>query len=112
MAETGGWQRVAALSDIKDGEAFAVELGGEPIALYRINGQVFAIGDVCTHEFALLSQGFVEDCAIECPLHQAKFDIRTGRCLAAPATEDVPAYAVRIESEDVFVRASDGLVMR
>ena len=104
MAETGGWQRVAALSDIKDGEAFAVELGGEPIALYRIDGQVYAIGDVCTHEFALLSQGFVEDCAIECPLHQAKFDIRTGRCLAAPATEDVRRYEIKIEGNDVYVR--------
>ena len=112
MAETRGWQRVAALSDIKDGEAFAVELGGEPIALYRIDGQIHAIGDVCTHEFALLSQGFVEDCAIECPLHQAKFDIRTGRCLAPPADEDVPVYAVKVEGEDVFVSASNGSVMR
>jgi NAD(P)H-dependent nitrite reductase small subunit len=105
MAETSGWQRVAALSDLREGEAFPAKLGDAAIALYRLVGAVYAIGDVCTHEFALLSQGFVEDGAIECPLHQAKFDIRTGRCLAAPATEDVKSYTVKIEGNDVFVRA-------
>lgn len=97
------WQRVAAIGDIREGEAFAAKLGAEAVALYRIGGEIFAIGDVCTHEFALLSQGFIEDGAIECPLHQAKFDIRTGRCLAPPATRDVAAYRVRIEGDDVLV---------
>jgi len=100
------WQRVAALGEIKEGEALPAKLGGEAIALYRLGAEVFAIGDVCTHEFALLSQGFVEDGAIECPLHQARFDIRTGRCLAAPATQDVKSYAVKIEGNDVYVRPS------
>ncbi len=104
MAETGGWQRVAALSDLREGEAFVAKLGDAAIALYRLNDGVYAIGDVCTHEFALLSQGFVEDGAIECPLHQAKFDIKSGRCLAAPATEDVKSYTVKVEGNDVFVR--------
>lgn len=99
------WQRVAALADLQEGEAFPAKFEGESIALYRLGGEIYAIGDVCTHEFALLSQGFVEDGAIECPLHQAKFDIRTGRCLAAPATEDVKCYAVKVEGGDVFVRS-------
>jgi 3-phenylpropionate/trans-cinnamate dioxygenase ferredoxin subunit len=103
MADLNGWQRVANLADIKDGEALPAKFGADAIALYRLDGEVFAIGDVCTHEYALLSQGFVEDGAIECPLHQARFDIRTGRCLAAPATEDVKAYAVRIENGEVYV---------
>lgn len=104
MADTG-WQRVAALSDIRDGEAFPAMLGDAAIALYCIEGQVHAIDDVCTHEFALLSQGFVEGCAIECPLHQAMFDIRTGRCLSPPATVDLKTYAVKIEGDDVYVGA-------
>ena len=103
MAEAGSWQRVAALTDLSETEAFAAKLGDTPIALYRINGQVHAIDDVCTHEFALLSQGFVEDGAIECPLHQARFDIATGRCLAPPATEDLCSYPVRIDGNDVYV---------
>ena len=104
MAETG-WQRVAALDDLKEGEAFPAKLGGAAIARYWIEGQVHAIDDVCTHEFALLSQGFVEGCAIECPLHQAMFDIRTGRCLSPPATVDLKTYAVKIEGDDVYVGA-------
>ena len=105
MPDSGLWRRVAALSELSDDAALPVRLGDVPIALYRLNGQVHAIDDVCTHEFALLSQGFVEHGAIECPLHQARFDIATGRCLAPPATVDLRRYAVRIEGNDVYVCA-------
>jgi NAD(P)H-dependent nitrite reductase small subunit len=105
MPDSGPWHRVAALSQLSDDGALPVRLGDVPIALYRLNGEVHAIDDVCTHEFALLSQGFVEDGAIECPLHQARFDIATGRCLAPPATVDLRSYAVRIEGDDIYVRA-------
>ena len=101
------WQRVAALADITETDAFPVKLGERLIALYRLDGQVYAIDDVCTHEFAQLSQGFIEGGAIECPLHQARFDIKTGRCLAAPATDDLRSYAVKIEGGDVFVNIAD-----
>src|SRR3954466_8181133 len=97
------WLRVAALSQLPDDAPLPVRLGDVPIALYRLNGQVYAIDDVCTHEFALLSQGFVEGREIECPLHQARFDITTGKCLAAPATVDINRYAVRIEAGEIFV---------
>jgi NAD(P)H-dependent nitrite reductase small subunit len=103
MSKLDGWCRVAALSRLRDDEPCVVKLGGRPVALYRVDGQVYAIDDVCTHEFALLSQGFIEGRTIECPLHQAKFDITTGRCLAAPATVDLNRYAVRIEGDDVYV---------
>jgi len=103
MSPQEGWQRVAAVSELSDEEAFPAKLGEVPIALYRLDKQVFAIDDVCTHEFALLSQGFIEGCAIECPLHQAKFDIKTGKCLAAPATVDLNRYAVRIETGEIYV---------
>jgi NAD(P)H-dependent nitrite reductase small subunit len=101
------WQRAAALNDLSDGEAFAVRLGDRLIALYRLGSEVYAIDDVCTHEFAQLSQGFVEDGAIECPLHQARFDIRTGRCLAPPATEDLRSYPVKVAGNDVYVKVPD-----
>ena len=97
------WQRVAALSELRDDEPLAVMLGDTPIALYRLEGQVYAIDDVCTHEFAMLSQGFIEGGAIECPLHQATFDIATGKCLSGPAAVDLHSYAVRIEGDDVYV---------
>ena len=106
MQEQGGWQRVAALVDLADGAALPAKLGNRRIALYRLDGKVYAIDDVCTHVLALLSQGFIENGAVECPLHGARFDIATGRCLTPPATVDLRIYAVRIEGGEVFVRES------
>ena len=103
MTGLAGWHRVAALTQLREGEAFPAKLGEAPIAVYRLADAVYVIGDVCTHEYALLSQGFVEDCTIECPLHQAKFDIATGKCLAPPATIDLRCYRVRIEGDGVYV---------
>ncbi len=97
------WHRIAAVSQLRDDEPYPAMLGERPIALYRLDGEVYAIDDVCTHEFARLSQGFIEDRAIECPLHQAKFDIATGKCLAAPATVDLNRYAVRIDGDEIYV---------
>ena len=104
MAESGTWHRVATLDAVKEGEAFPVKLGDDTaIALYRLDGQIHAIDDVCTHAFALLSLGFVEGGVVECPLHQARFDIATGRCLEPPAKRDLRTYAVRIDGNDVYV---------
>jgi len=101
------WHRVASAADVREGEAFAAELEGTPIALYRIDGQVHAIDDTCTHEFAMLSEGFIESGTIECPLHAAQFDIATGKCLCGPAMEDLRAYQVRVDGDDIFVLAPD-----
>ena len=99
------WVRVADDSDIVEGEPFASEWEGEAIALYRFEGQVHAIGDICTHEQVRLSDGWLDGSTIECPLHQSCFEIRTGKVIeGGPATEDVPAYAVRVEDGGVFVR--------
>jgi 3-phenylpropionate/trans-cinnamate dioxygenase ferredoxin subunit len=103
MSSEEGWRRIAAVTQLRDDEAFPAKLGDVPIALYRLDGRVFAIDDVCTHAFALLSQGFLEGRVIECPLHQATFDIATGKCLSAPATVDLNRYAVRIEAGDIYV---------
>lgn len=103
MSNLNDWRRIASLSQLRDDEAFPAKLGETSIALYRLNGRIYALDDVCTHEYALLSQGFIEGCAIECPLYQAKFDIITGKCLAAPATTDLNCYAVRIDGDEVYV---------
>jgi 3-phenylpropionate/trans-cinnamate dioxygenase ferredoxin subunit len=104
MSETT-WHRVGSASAIAEGEAVEARMGDIALALCRINGEIFAIDDVCTHELALLSQGFVEGDEIECPLHQARFHIPTGRCLAPPADRDLRTYAVRVDGDDVFVAA-------
>jgi nitrite reductase/ring-hydroxylating ferredoxin subunit len=99
------WVRIADEADIAEDEPFASVLGEEAIALYRHEGGIYAIGDICTHESVRLSDGWLEDGRIECPLHQSCFDIRTGKAMeGGPATEDVPAYAVKVEDGGVFVR--------
>jgi len=99
------WHRVASRSKLTPANPLAVEVGDKLIGLYLADGTVYAIGNLCTHEFALLTEGFIEGDAIECPLHQARFDIATGRCLAPPATTDLRRYAVRIEDGDIYVCA-------
>jgi len=101
------WHRVASASDLRDHEGLAVDAGGVAVALYRINGALHAIDDVCTHEFAVLSQGFVQDGTVECPLHAAQFDIATGACLSGPAAQDLRTYPVRQEGDDIYVGVPD-----
>ncbi|WP_299450765.1 non-heme iron oxygenase ferredoxin subunit [uncultured Pigmentiphaga sp.] len=93
----------ANLSDLVDDEPLPVTLGDERIALYLVDGKVYATHNVCTHQFALLSDGYMEDGCIECPLHQGKFDIRTGAALCAPATAPVRTYPVHIEDGAILV---------
>ena len=81
MREPDGWQRVAALADLADDAAFAVKLGNRRIALYRLDGKVHALDDVCTHALALLSQGFIEGGAVECPRERG---FHRHRCFPLP----------------------------
>jgi apoptosis-inducing factor 3 len=97
------WQRAASLNSIPQDGVTGVKLDGVPVALYRLQGNVYATHGVCTHALALLAEGFVEDGKIECPLHQGVFDIRSGKALCAPLTKDVQTYAVKVEGDDVFV---------
>src|SRR5262245_15996179 len=97
------WQKVVQLDALGDGDVLGVDVGGSSLALYRIGDEIWATDGICTHATGLLSDGWLEDGAIECPLHQARFDVRTGRALCAPATEDLQTYPVRIEGNHVLV---------
>jgi 3-phenylpropionate/trans-cinnamate dioxygenase ferredoxin subunit len=98
------WHRVAAVSDIIDGEAKPARVGELEIALVRVDGMIHAFEDVCPHAYALLSQGFVEGNEIECPLHAARFEISTGKVLCPPADRDLQVYPVRVDGDDVLVQ--------
>lgn len=101
------WVRVAAVADVREGEPFSARLRDIDIGLYRLGETIYALDDTCPHEFALLSEGFVEGNLIECPLHAARFEIATGAVVEGPAPCGVRAYAVRIEGADVLVEAPD-----
>jgi 3-phenylpropionate/trans-cinnamate dioxygenase ferredoxin component len=95
--------RACAVSDLKDGEAISVVLGGDEIALVETEGEVFAIRDWCSHAAVPLSEGEVDGYTIECWLHGSCFDLRTGKPTSMPATVPVPVYPVKIEGDDVLV---------
>jgi 3-phenylpropionate/trans-cinnamate dioxygenase ferredoxin subunit len=99
------WIRIASASDLQDDEVLGLTVGGARIALYRSQGEFYATDNRCTHAEALMSEGYLEDGCIECPLHQARFDIRTGAAMCAPATEPLRTYPVKREGDEIFVGA-------
>ncbi|MBN2366400.1 MAG: non-heme iron oxygenase ferredoxin subunit [Calditrichaeota bacterium] len=99
------WIKVTA-EDAFDGNVHVFEHEGWPIAVYRLEDGYFAIDDTCSHEEASLSEGEIEDGKIECPLHGAQFDIRTGKNLTLPAVLPVRNYPVKVENGDIFVKVS------
>lgn len=97
------WMDVMALEDVFEGEVMAVNVQGKEIALYEVQGELYATDNLCTHGAARLSDGFLEGREIECPFHQGRFDVCTGKALCAPLTENIRVYPVRIENKRVFV---------
>ncbi len=98
-------QRAARLADVEAGLPLAVTLAdGTRICLIRDAERVYAVADRCSHkDFALSGGDLVAPCVLECPWHGARFDIRTGRVLMGPATEELTTYSVRVVGEEVFV---------
>ncbi|AUT65479.1 anthranilate 1,2-dioxygenase ferredoxin subunit AndAb [Paraburkholderia sp. SIMBA_049] len=102
-AKIDNWQAIGTLDDFAEGEPAAVIAGDRQIAVFRIGDEVFALNDLCTHGHARLSEGYVEDGCVECPLHQGLIDIRTGAPRCAPITEAVRAFPIRIVEARVEV---------
>jgi 3-phenylpropionate/trans-cinnamate dioxygenase ferredoxin subunit len=99
----GEFVKVAQVADIPPGRGRLVEVGGRLIALFNCAGTFYALDDTCTHAAASLSEGYLEGTAVECPLHGARFDLRTGAALWSPAFVPVATYAVRVDGPDVLV---------
>lgn len=97
------WHVVADADALKDGEAKAVKIADRDIALCLVDGECFAVGNICTHQHAYLSDGYVEDGCIECPLHQGRFDLRTGKAMGPPVSEPVATYPAKIDNGKVLV---------
>lgn len=90
------WFTAARIDDVKSESVLQLEIGGCDIALYRCGDDFYATDNVCTHAHALLSDGFLDGFEIECPLHGARFDCRTGESLTGPADEDITTFPIRI----------------
>ncbi len=104
MSEAGNWVRVASLGAVAEGTALAVEAGGRQLAVFHLaGGEICVTDNVCTHAFALLTDGWLEGHVIECPLHAGQFDVRNGKGLCPPVEEDLRSYKVRLEGDEVLV---------
>jgi naphthalene 1,2-dioxygenase ferredoxin component len=99
-----GWMRAAGRSDLAEGEVLGVEVAGHSVALYAVDSEIFATDNICTHAYACLSDGWLDGEVIECPLHAARFDIRTGKVLDPPATEDLKTYPVQVVGDEIQIR--------
>jgi naphthalene 1,2-dioxygenase system ferredoxin subunit len=97
------WVEAAAVADVPEGDVIGCVPDGRDIALYSVDGVIYATDNVCTHAQAQLCEGFLEGHEIECPLHQGRFDVRTGKALCPPVTEDIRTYPVRIEDGRIYV---------
>ena len=88
--------QVAEESDLANGEQLYIEIGDLDLVIFNIAGDIFAIGDLCSHDGAPLGEGEVEEFEVICPRHGARFEMRTGEATELPAVEDIPSYPVRV----------------
>jgi nitrite reductase/ring-hydroxylating ferredoxin subunit len=99
------------VSKLEDRKPFKVLVDGEDVLLAKIDGDIYAVNDICTHSEVSLSEGDIEGCAIECWLHGSSFDLRTGARSGPPATADLQTYKVVIEENQndpmIFVSLSE-----
>lgn len=100
MAE---FHKMAATNEVAPGEVRQYRVEERPVALCNVDGEFHAFEDVCTHQFAHLSEGEFTDSEIKCPLHGAKFDVKTGAAKGLPAVKPVPKHEVKVEDGYVYV---------
>lgn len=100
------WIDVCAIDELPDDDVKGVQAAGHDIAIYHVDGEVFATEGVCTHGNAKLCDGYLENYEIECPLHQGRFDVRSGKAMCAPLTADIRVYPVKKEDGRVLIEVA------
>lgn len=103
MSMEAAWVKVAKEGDLSDGDMMAVAVDDLQIALYKVDGVLYATDNICTHAYAMLTDGWLESCIIECPLHGGQFDISTGAALCDPLEKDIRTYKVRRVDDDIEI---------
>ena len=101
---TNDWVLACSADDIDDEDVLGFEHAGFKYAIYNRPKGFFATAGVCTHEYALMEDGLVIGQVIECPLHQGRFDVTSGKALSAPACIDLETFPTRIEGGNVYIK--------
>ena len=99
---------VAKTSDIEAGTIISVRVQNEEIAICNVDGEFFAIADICTHDGGSLDQGELEGDIVECPRHGAQFNVRTGEVVGPPAVDPVDTYELQVQGDDIMVAVNSG----
>lgn len=95
--------KAAILSDIPPGQVRVIELEEEDVALCNVDGQIYAVVNVCTHDEGPLGEGYLLGDEIECPRHGARFNVRTGEAKSLPAIIPIPTLGVKIDGDEIWV---------
>ncbi len=98
------WIDVISVSDLAESQHVVVDVDGVEVAVFRIDGEFYAVEDVCTHDGAEIASGRLEGCEIICPRHGARFCLKTGKVLQGPAYEDLSCFQLRVENGVIQVR--------
>ena len=97
--------KVGKVGDVPQGTAKVFEVGNRFVAVCNVEGTLYAVDDVCTHDEGSLDQGELDGFEIECPRHMARFDVRTGEVKALPAVVPIDTFQVRVEGDDIELDA-------
>jgi 3-phenylpropionate/trans-cinnamate dioxygenase ferredoxin subunit len=104
----GEWIKVADAADVPPGEGLRVEIGEYPIAIWNVDGEFYATSDTCTHEESALTDGDLWDEIVECALHGAQFNVRTGEVVSLPAIFPIATFPVKEEDGALYVEWRQG----
>lgn len=100
------WHLAGNVQDFEDEDVEQLKVGPLAVAVYRAQGQFYATQDLCTHERAYLSDGVVIDCIVECPFHQGRFDVRSGKAMGAPVIVPLKTYPLKVVDGRIYVQVS------
>tara|TARA_B100001079_G_C16382383_1_gene502703 strand:+ start:1180 stop:1494 length:315 start_codon:yes stop_codon:yes gene_type:complete len=95
------------ISEINENSVKVVNIENKDIAIFNVDGEFYAIDDLCSHADASLAEGEVFDCKVECPLHGAEFDLKTGEAVTLPATRPVDTYMISVENDIIYLEMND-----
>jgi 3-phenylpropionate/trans-cinnamate dioxygenase ferredoxin subunit len=98
------WRNLAGVNEVEPGQMMRADLDDTPIILVNLEGVIYALEDLCSHDGGTLSDGELNGETIECPRHGARFDVRTGALRAPPAVEGIHVFPVRVENGRLWVR--------
>lgn len=99
------WLYVCDVNEITEDDPKSTEAEGVKIGVFQVEDSYFAIENVCPHAYALLTDGFIEEGNVECPLHEAIFDIRSGKTLGGPVERDLCTFPLKVENDKIYIQA-------